>query len=181
MLSKPGDLQHQSHPEETEEELREQQTEMLPMSLSVKQEPPDLTEEQRPEEQEQLFEQVRDTWSSRRAVRERRCVCVALLWLSVHSTYSVCVCVCVCVSSRPFYWSSRGSISSETTRRPWRRPVHRSVSQNTVLCPEPSHLLSPPRSSARRSSLPCHVLPQVRHTCPLVTSKERDHKDERSS
>uniref|UniRef100_A0A671Q9A9 Histone deacetylase n=1 Tax=Sinocyclocheilus anshuiensis TaxID=1608454 RepID=A0A671Q9A9_9TELE len=50
MLSKPGDRQHQSHPEETEEELREQQdatqTETLPMSLLIKQEPPDLTEEQ---------------------------------------------------------------------------------------------------------------------------------------
>ncbi len=65
MLNNPGDRQHQSHPEETEEELREQQDatqmEILPMSLSVKQEPPDLIEEQRPEEQELLFEQVRDT------------------------------------------------------------------------------------------------------------------------
>ncbi|XP_016095406.1 histone deacetylase 4-like, partial [Sinocyclocheilus grahami] len=61
MLSKPCDRQHQSHPEETEEELREQQdatqTETLPMSLLIKQEPPDLTEEQRPEEQELLFKQ----------------------------------------------------------------------------------------------------------------------------
>ncbi|XP_050968841.1 histone deacetylase 4 isoform X5 [Labeo rohita] len=61
MLSKPGDRQHQSHPEETEEELREQQdatqTETLPMSLPIKQEPPDLTEEQRQEEQELLFKQ----------------------------------------------------------------------------------------------------------------------------
>uniref|UniRef100_A0A671Q4Q0 Histone deacetylase n=1 Tax=Sinocyclocheilus anshuiensis TaxID=1608454 RepID=A0A671Q4Q0_9TELE len=61
MLSKPGDRQHQSHPEETEEELREQQdatqTETLPMSLLIKQEPPDLTEEQRREEQELLFKQ----------------------------------------------------------------------------------------------------------------------------
>ncbi|XP_042610039.1 histone deacetylase 4-like isoform X2 [Cyprinus carpio] len=52
---------HQSHPEETEEELREQQdatqTEMLPMSLPIKQEPPDLTEEQGQEEQELLFKQ----------------------------------------------------------------------------------------------------------------------------
>uniref|UniRef100_A0A8C1TYG3 Histone deacetylase n=1 Tax=Cyprinus carpio TaxID=7962 RepID=A0A8C1TYG3_CYPCA len=61
MLSKPCDRQHQSHPEETEEELREQQdatqTEMLPMSLPIKQEPPDLTEEQGQEEQELLFKQ----------------------------------------------------------------------------------------------------------------------------
>ncbi|KAL0191900.1 hypothetical protein M9458_014598, partial [Cirrhinus mrigala] len=61
MLSKPGDRQHQSHPEETEEELREQQdatqTETLPISLPIKQEPPDLTEEQRQEEQELLFKQ----------------------------------------------------------------------------------------------------------------------------
>ncbi|XP_026121658.1 histone deacetylase 4-like isoform X2 [Carassius auratus] len=61
MLSKPCDRQHQSHPEETEEELREQQdatqTEMLSMSLPIKQEPPDLTEERRPEEQELLFEE----------------------------------------------------------------------------------------------------------------------------
>uniref|UniRef100_A0A8C1XCR7 Histone deacetylase n=1 Tax=Cyprinus carpio TaxID=7962 RepID=A0A8C1XCR7_CYPCA len=70
MLSKPCDRQHQSHPEETEEELREQQdatqTETLPMSLPIKQEPPDLTEEQGQEEQELLFKQVRDTYSSRR-------------------------------------------------------------------------------------------------------------------
>uniref|UniRef100_A0A8C1FYE1 Histone deacetylase n=1 Tax=Cyprinus carpio carpio TaxID=630221 RepID=A0A8C1FYE1_CYPCA len=56
MLSKPCDRQHQSHPEETEEELREQQdatqTETLPMNLPIKQEPPDLTEEQGQEEQE---------------------------------------------------------------------------------------------------------------------------------
>uniref|UniRef100_A0A8C1ZHE7 Histone deacetylase n=1 Tax=Cyprinus carpio TaxID=7962 RepID=A0A8C1ZHE7_CYPCA len=61
MLSKPCDRQHQSHPEETEEELREQQdatqTETLPMSLPIKQEPPDLTEEQGQEEQELLFKQ----------------------------------------------------------------------------------------------------------------------------
>ncbi|XP_016421854.1 histone deacetylase 4-like isoform X4 [Sinocyclocheilus rhinocerous] len=61
MLSKPCDRQHQSHPEETEEELREQQdatqTETLSMSLLIKQEPPDLTEEQRQEEQELLFKQ----------------------------------------------------------------------------------------------------------------------------
>uniref|UniRef100_A0A671Q3F9 Histone deacetylase n=1 Tax=Sinocyclocheilus anshuiensis TaxID=1608454 RepID=A0A671Q3F9_9TELE len=61
MLSKPGDRQHQSHPEETEEELREQQdatqTETLPMSLLIKQEPPDLTEEQRREEQEERCRQ----------------------------------------------------------------------------------------------------------------------------
>uniref|UniRef100_A0A9J7XQ87 Histone deacetylase n=1 Tax=Cyprinus carpio carpio TaxID=630221 RepID=A0A9J7XQ87_CYPCA len=61
MLSKPCDRQHQSHPEETEEELREQQdatqTETLPMNLPIKQEPPDLTEEQGQEEQELLFKQ----------------------------------------------------------------------------------------------------------------------------
>ncbi|XP_059415538.1 histone deacetylase 4-like [Carassius carassius] len=60
MLSKPCERQHQSHPEETEEELREQQdatqTETLPMSLHIKQEVPDLTEEQGQEEQE-LFKQ----------------------------------------------------------------------------------------------------------------------------
>lgn len=65
MLSKPSDRQHQSHPEETEEELREQQdvtqTETLPMNVSIKQEPPDLTEEQRQEETELLFKQVRET------------------------------------------------------------------------------------------------------------------------
>ncbi|XP_051752406.1 histone deacetylase 4-like isoform X3 [Ctenopharyngodon idella] len=61
MLSKPSDRQHQSHPEETEEELREQQdatqTETLLMNVSIKQEPPDLTEEQRQEETELLFKQ----------------------------------------------------------------------------------------------------------------------------
>ncbi|XP_067314724.1 histone deacetylase 4-like isoform X2 [Pseudorasbora parva] len=61
MLGKPSDRQHQSHPEETEEELREQQdptqTETLPMNISIKQEPPDLAEEQRPEEPELLFKQ----------------------------------------------------------------------------------------------------------------------------
>ncbi|XDV35109.1 hypothetical protein PO909_005136 [Leuciscus waleckii] len=60
MLGKPSDRQHQSHPEETEEELREQldatQTETH-MNISIKQESPDLPEEQRPEEQEVLFKQ----------------------------------------------------------------------------------------------------------------------------
>ncbi|XP_052456455.1 histone deacetylase 4 isoform X1 [Carassius gibelio] len=57
MLSKPCERQHQSHPEETEEELREQQTETLPMSLHIKQEVADLTEEQGQDEQELLFKQ----------------------------------------------------------------------------------------------------------------------------
>ncbi|XP_077088209.1 histone deacetylase 4-like isoform X2 [Siphateles boraxobius] len=60
MLGKSSDRQHQSHPEETEEELREQldstQTETH-MNISIKQESPDLPEEQRPEEQELLFKQ----------------------------------------------------------------------------------------------------------------------------
>uniref|UniRef100_A0A8B9LPM2 Histone deacetylase n=1 Tax=Astyanax mexicanus TaxID=7994 RepID=A0A8B9LPM2_ASTMX len=65
ILTKPGEVgrQHQSHPEETEEELREQQDsaqeEGLPLSVIIKQEPPDPQEEERQEEQELLFRQVR--------------------------------------------------------------------------------------------------------------------------
>uniref|UniRef100_A0AAY4C530 Histone deacetylase n=1 Tax=Denticeps clupeoides TaxID=299321 RepID=A0AAY4C530_9TELE len=65
MLSKPGEAgrQHQSHPEETEEELREHQDqaqlESLPLGVKVKQEPPDPQEEERQVEQELLFRQVR--------------------------------------------------------------------------------------------------------------------------
>ncbi|XP_056606069.1 histone deacetylase 4-like isoform X3 [Triplophysa dalaica] len=55
MLSKPAERQHQSHPEETEEDLEEQQT--LPMSLGIKQEAPDLTEEYTQEDQQVLFDQ----------------------------------------------------------------------------------------------------------------------------
>ncbi|KAA0713508.1 Histone deacetylase 4 [Triplophysa tibetana] len=55
MLSKPAERQHQSHPEETEEDLEEQQT--LPMSLGIKQEAPDLTEEYTQENQQVLFDQ----------------------------------------------------------------------------------------------------------------------------
>ncbi|XP_028810026.1 histone deacetylase 4-like isoform X2 [Denticeps clupeoides] len=63
MLSKPGEAgrQHQSHPEETEEELREHQDqaqlESLPLGVKVKQEPPDPQEEERQVEQELLFRQ----------------------------------------------------------------------------------------------------------------------------
>lgn len=65
MLTKPGEVarQHQSHPEETEEELREQQdstqAESLPLSVIIKQEPLDPQEDERQEEQELLFRQVR--------------------------------------------------------------------------------------------------------------------------
>ncbi|XP_051568551.1 histone deacetylase 4-like isoform X3 [Myxocyprinus asiaticus] len=58
MLSKPNERQHQSHPEETEEELREQQavtqTQQIHMNINIKQEPPDLQED----EQELLFKQA---------------------------------------------------------------------------------------------------------------------------
>uniref|UniRef100_A0AAR2IMC9 Histone deacetylase n=1 Tax=Pygocentrus nattereri TaxID=42514 RepID=A0AAR2IMC9_PYGNA len=66
ILTKPGEVgrQHQSHPEETEEELREQQDsaqgEGLPLSVIIKQEPPDPQEDERQEEQELLFRQVRE-------------------------------------------------------------------------------------------------------------------------
>lgn len=61
MLSKP-ESQHQSHPEETEEDLQEQpETQTLPMSIiNVKQEAPDLTDEQTQDGQEVLFKQVRE-------------------------------------------------------------------------------------------------------------------------
>lgn len=71
MMTKPGESpvsrQHQSHPEETEEELREHQDggggATLPPGVTIKQEPPDpqeLQEEalQRQAEQELLFRQV---------------------------------------------------------------------------------------------------------------------------
>ncbi|XP_051562022.1 histone deacetylase 4-like isoform X3 [Myxocyprinus asiaticus] len=58
MLSKPSERQHQIHPEETEEELREQQavtqTQEIHMNINIKQEPPDLQED----EQELLFKQA---------------------------------------------------------------------------------------------------------------------------
>lgn len=77
MMAKPGDSpvgrQHQSHPEETEEELREHQDgAVLPAGVTIKQEPPDpqeLQEEalqqqhrerERQAEQELLFRQVED-------------------------------------------------------------------------------------------------------------------------
>ncbi|XP_051996257.1 histone deacetylase 4-like isoform X2 [Xyrauchen texanus] len=57
MLGKPSERQHQSHPEETEEELREQQsvtqTQQIHMNINIKQEPPDLQED----EQELHFKQ----------------------------------------------------------------------------------------------------------------------------
>lgn len=65
----PVGRQHQSHPEETEEELREHQDgSALPQGVTIKQEPPDpqeLQEEamqqhrERQAEQELLFRQVR--------------------------------------------------------------------------------------------------------------------------
>lgn len=71
MMTKPSESpvsrQHQSHPEETEEELREHQDggggAALPPGVTIKQEPPDpqeLQEEalQRQAEQELLFRQV---------------------------------------------------------------------------------------------------------------------------
>lgn len=76
MMGKPGESpvgrQHQSHPEETEEELREHQDAgVLPPGVTIKQEPPDpqeLQEEglqqhrdrERQAEQELLFRQVLD-------------------------------------------------------------------------------------------------------------------------
>ncbi|XP_051986360.1 histone deacetylase 4-like isoform X3 [Xyrauchen texanus] len=58
MLGKPSERQHQSHPEETEEELREQQTitqtQQIHMNINIKQEPPDLQED----EQELHFKQA---------------------------------------------------------------------------------------------------------------------------
>lgn len=76
MMTKPSESpvgrQHQSHPEETEEELREHQDGgALPPGVTIKQEPPDpqeLQEEalqqhrerERQAEQELLFRQVED-------------------------------------------------------------------------------------------------------------------------
>ena len=71
MIPKPSEpsRQHESHPEETEEELREHQAlsdpaEGLPRGVTIKQEPPDELEEElqqreRQAEQELLFRQVR--------------------------------------------------------------------------------------------------------------------------
>uniref|UniRef100_A0A8C1YR20 Histone deacetylase n=1 Tax=Cyprinus carpio TaxID=7962 RepID=A0A8C1YR20_CYPCA len=71
MMAKPNDAgrQHESHPEETEEELREHQglgdsTEALPHGVTIKQEPPDEQEEEFQQremqaEEELLFRQVR--------------------------------------------------------------------------------------------------------------------------
>lgn len=70
----PVGRQHQSHPEETEEELREHQDGgALPAGVTIKQEPPDpqeLQEEvlhrerERQAEQELLFRQVSESESS---------------------------------------------------------------------------------------------------------------------
>lgn len=84
MMAKPGESsvgrQHQSHPEETEEELREHQDGggALPHGVTIKQEPPDpqeLQEEvlqqqqhrerERQAEQELLFRQVEDEESKK--------------------------------------------------------------------------------------------------------------------
>lgn len=71
MMAKPSEpgRQHESHPEETEEELREHQglgdsTEALPHGVTIKQEPPDEQDEEfqqreRQAEEELLFRQVR--------------------------------------------------------------------------------------------------------------------------
>lgn len=73
MIAKPSESpmgrQHQSHPEETEEELREHQDGgALPAGVTIKQEPPDPQElqeevllrerERQAEQQELLFRQV---------------------------------------------------------------------------------------------------------------------------
>lgn len=74
MMTKPSESpmgrQHQSHPEETEEELREHQDGgALPAGVTIKQEPPDPQElqeealhrerERQAEQQELLFRQVK--------------------------------------------------------------------------------------------------------------------------
>lgn len=74
MIAKPSESpmgrQHQSHPEETEEELREHQDGgALPAGVTIKQEPPDPQElqeevlhrerERQAEQQELLFRQVK--------------------------------------------------------------------------------------------------------------------------
>ncbi len=71
MMAKPNEpgRQHESHPEETEEELREHQglgdsTEALPHGVYIKQEPPDEQDEEfqpreRQADEELLFRQVR--------------------------------------------------------------------------------------------------------------------------
>uniref|UniRef100_A0AAY4C4L1 Histone deacetylase n=1 Tax=Denticeps clupeoides TaxID=299321 RepID=A0AAY4C4L1_9TELE len=106
MLSKPGEAgrQHQSHPEETEEELREHQDqaqlESLPLGVKVKQEPPDPQEEERQVEQELLFRQVRtiDLLCSPQnffGVQEEACRWNYTLQATVVSSYcqlSVCLC-----------------------------------------------------------------------------------------
>lgn len=79
-MGKPGESpvgrQHQSHPEETEEELREHQDAgTLPPGVTIKQEPPDPQELQelqeealqqhREREQELLFRQVQHEFTSK--------------------------------------------------------------------------------------------------------------------
>ncbi len=71
MMAKPNEpgRQHESHPEETEEELREHQglgdsTEALPHGVTIKQEPPDeqgeeFQQREMQAEDELLFRQVR--------------------------------------------------------------------------------------------------------------------------
>lgn len=70
MMAKPSEpgRQHESHPEETEEELREHQgladpAEGLPHGVTIKQEPPDepgeeFQQRERQAEEEMLFRQV---------------------------------------------------------------------------------------------------------------------------
>lgn len=81
MLTKPSECpmgrQHQSHPEETEEELREHQDGGAPPAgVTIKQEPPDPQElqeealhrerERQAEKQELLFRQVKKTKKTKR-------------------------------------------------------------------------------------------------------------------
>uniref|UniRef100_A0A673LX18 Histone deacetylase n=1 Tax=Sinocyclocheilus rhinocerous TaxID=307959 RepID=A0A673LX18_9TELE len=93
MMAKPNEpgRQHESHPEETEEELREHQglgdsTEALPHGVTIKQEPPDEQDEEfqqreRQAEEELLFRQVR--------VLEQKTAA------GIHDTTSVAVFICV--------------------------------------------------------------------------------------
>lgn len=86
MIAKPSESpmgrQHQSHPEETEEELREHQDGgALPAGVTIKQEPPDPQElqeevllrerERQAEQQELLFRQVQKQKQTKKRLQLR--------------------------------------------------------------------------------------------------------------
>lgn len=85
-----------------------------------------------------------------------RCTCRPLAHRRL-LVYLCFFCVYPCVSSRPCCWSSSGSISSETTRPPWRPPACPSPSRDTAPCPGPSRLR--PQRPHSRSASPPPILP----------------------